>query len=224
MRQDENAFAQYGTLCHTLLEKWARDELLSFELSEEYEKMYASSVNCPFPPYPKGMPQKYYDAGLEYFNGFDGFGDAYEIVSVEEKFELDIDGYLFVGIADLVLRDKNTGEISVIDHKSKSMSSMKKDLDTYRKQLYIYAMHVKDRYSEYPSLLRFNMFKDGVFIDERFNEETLHATRKWVIGTIEDILMESDWDGAGSSYFCRFVCGVRNCCPVDFNRNYSSVQ
>ena len=51
-----------------------------------------------------------------------------EILSVEERFELDIRGNPFVGIADLVLRDKRDGGIIVIDHKSKSMQSMKKEL------------------------------------------------------------------------------------------------
>lgn len=56
----------------------------------------------PFPPFPKGMAEKYYLAGKEYFASFAGFGDNYEVLSAEEKFELNIGGNLFVGIADLV--------------------------------------------------------------------------------------------------------------------------
>ena len=100
---------------------------MSFELSDEYVKRYDNAVVHSFPPFPKGMPQKYYDAGKKYFDGFDGFGEKYEILTVEEKFEINIAGYLFVGIADLVLRDKETKEIIVIDHKSKSINSMKKE-------------------------------------------------------------------------------------------------
>ena len=47
---------------------------------------------------------------------------------MEDRFEIDIRGSRFVGIADLILRDRNTGAISVIDHKSKSMQSLTKDL------------------------------------------------------------------------------------------------
>ena len=126
--QEQNSFAEYGTHCHSLLERWAKGELMSFELADTYEAEYDEAVKHYFPPFPKGMAGQYYDEGLKYFQSFDGFGDDMEILSVEDKFELDIRGNRFVGIADLVLRDKNMGGITVIDHKSKSMNSMKKAL------------------------------------------------------------------------------------------------
>ena len=95
-----NAFSDYGTLCHEILEEWAKGSLPDFALAEEYERRYDQAVVHSFPPFPKGMPQKYYDAGLAYFEGFNGFGDDIEILTVEEKFEIDIGGYIFVGIAD----------------------------------------------------------------------------------------------------------------------------
>ena len=97
------------------------------------------------------MAQKYFDAGLDYFDHFDGFGDNIEILTVEERFEIKIGEYIFVGVADLVVRDRNTGEITVIDHKTKSNSQMKKDIQTYRKQLYTYAAFVKQKFGVYPS-------------------------------------------------------------------------
>lgn len=165
-----NGFSDYGTLCHKLLEEYAKNQTPMIALAEEYESRFDKEVINSFPPYPKGMGQKYYDAGLKYFEEFDGFGDEWEIISVEEKFELDIEGYTIIGLADLVLKNKNTGEIMVVDHKSKSASSMKKELNVYRKQLYIYAMYVKDRWGVWPSILRFNMFKEGFNIDEEFDE------------------------------------------------------
>lgn len=69
-------------------------------MAEEYEKRYEKSMCHTFPPFPKGMYQKYYDAGLKYFSDFSGFGDDIEILTVEERFEIDIDGYTFVGVAD----------------------------------------------------------------------------------------------------------------------------
>lgn len=159
------------------------------------------------------MPQKYYDAGLDYFQNFNGFGNV-EILSVEERFELDIKGYKFVGLADLVIRDKNTGEIIVIDHKSKSANQMKKDLLTYRRQLYTYAAYVKQRFGVFPSRLQFNMFKEGTVIDEVFDQSVFEETMDWIVETIESILYESDWKVSTSPFFCRFVCSVFNGCPA----------
>ena len=126
MPQEQNSFAEYGTHCHSLLERWAKGELMSFELADAYEAEYDEAVKHYFPPFPKGLAGRYYDEGLQYFRCFDGFGDDMEILSVEDKFELDIRDNRFVGIADLVLRDRNSGGITVIDHKSKSMNSMNK--------------------------------------------------------------------------------------------------
>lgn len=210
----ENGFAEYGTFCHKLLEEWAKGDCPEFALAEEYQNRYEDEVTAPFPPFPKGMPQKYYDQGLAYFESFSGFGDQYEILTVEERFEIDVDGYTLVGLADLTLRDKNTGAIVVIDHKSKSRSSMKKDLDTYRKQLYTYAMFVKQKYGVYPEKLVFNMFREQTFIEEPFNAEILEQTRRWIVDTIHEIEQCTDWMVSSSSFFCRFVCSVFDSCPA----------
>ena len=34
--QEQNSFAEYGTHCHSLLERWAKGELMSFELADAY--------------------------------------------------------------------------------------------------------------------------------------------------------------------------------------------
>lgn len=113
-----------------------------------------------------------------------------------------------------MIRDKKTGEITVIDHKSKSSSQMKKDLPTYRRQLYTYAAFVKQKFGVYPAKLQFNMFKEGTFIDEQFDMDEYNATMQWIVDTIESILFESDWMVSTSSYYCRFVCSVFDCCPA----------
>lgn len=212
--RDDNAFAQYGTWCHKILERYAKGQLPLIAMAEAYENGYDTAVTKPWPPFPKGMPEKYYEQGLNYFESFDGFGEQYEILSVEEKFELDIGGYPFIGLADLVLKDKDTGEITVVDHKSKSSSTMDKDLPTYRRQLYIYAAYVKKKYGVFPKYLKFNLFRENEWVTEEFSQEAFDETMRWVVDTIESILFEADWKVSCSSYFCRFVCSVFNDCPA----------
>ena len=214
MPQEQNSFAEYGTHCHSLLERWAKGELMSFELADAYEAEYDEAVKHYFPPFPKGLAGRYYDEGLQYFRSFDGFGDDMEILSVEDKFELDIRGNRFVGIADLVLRDKSTGDITVIDHKSKSMNSMKKAQYENTRQLYTYAAYVKERFGAFPTLLRFNMFRYGVNIDEPFSMERYEETMDWIERTIVEIKAEKEWKVSSSSYFCRFICSTRLYCPI----------
>ena len=214
MPQEQNAYAEYGTHCHSLLERWAKGELMSFELADAYEAEYDEAVKHYFPPFPKGLAGRYYDEGLQYFRSFDGFGDDMEILSVEDKFELDIRDNRFVGIADLVLRDRNSGGITVIDHKSKSMNSMKKAQYENTRQLYTYAAYVKERFGAFPTLLRFNMFRYGVNIDEPFSRDRYAETMDWIERTIAEIRAEREWKVSSSSYFCRFICSTRLYCPI----------
>ena len=187
---------------------------MSFELADAYEAEYDEAVKHYFPPFPKGMAGQYYDEGLQYFRSFDGFGGDKEILSVEDKFELDIRGNRFVGIADLVLQDKKTGDIIVIDHKSKSMNSMKKAQYENTRQLYTYAAYVKERFGEFPTLLQFNMFRYGVNINEPFAMERYEETMDWIERTIAQIKAEREWRVSSSGYFCRFICSTRMHCPV----------
>ena len=187
---------------------------MSFELADAYEAEYDEAVKHYFPPFPKGLAGRYYDEGLQYFRSFDGFGGDMEILSVEDKFELDIRGNRFVGIADLVLRDRNTGDITVIDHKSKSMNSMKKAQYENTRQLYTYAAYVKERFGAFPTLLRFNMFRYGVNIDEPFSRDRYAETMDWIERTIAEIKAEKEWKVSFSGYFCRFICSTRLYCPI----------
>ena len=184
------------------------------ELPGEFDSRYATAVCHPFPPFPKDMAGKYHAAGLRYFQSFEGFGQSQEILGVEEKFVTTIGGYAFSGVADLILRNVKDGSITVVDHKTKSPASMRKDLAASKKQLYVYAAFVKEKYGEYPALLRFNMIRDGGFIDEAFNPETYGGTMSWINDTIDLILLEDEWQASCSSYFCQFVCGVRRFCPL----------
>lgn len=214
MQQENNAYAEYGTFCHSLLERWARGELMSFELADAYAGGYDAAVRHDFPPFPRGLAGRYYEEGLMYFSTFDGFGDRWEILSAEDRFEIDLRGNRFVGVADLILRDRDTGEIAVVDHKSKSMKSLAKDLRANKRQLYLYAAHVRQRFGIFPALLRFNMFRYGESVDEPFSMAAYEDTLDWTEQTVRRIRNTDDWRVHESGYFCRYICSVRDHCPV----------
>jgi len=209
---ESNAFSEYGTLAHSILEEWADGFLTAEELPLEYERRYGSVVTSWFPPFPKGYAQKAYDQGLDYFRGFNGFGEGLEIVSAEKKYITKIGQYTFSGIVDLVLKDKE-GNFIVYDHKTKSAASMKKEMDLYRRQLYIYARFVYEEFGVFPKTIGFNMIKTNEVIEETFNKEKYDETMAWVEQTIDSILMENEWGTCKSDYFCKFICGLMGHCP-----------
>lgn len=212
LEKQQNAWAEYGILCHSLLEEYAKGELKAEALTAEYKRRYPDVVVHNFPPYPKNYAEKAFQQGIDYFDSFTGFGDGYEVVSTEEYFSIRIGSYTFVGISDLVLRDKNTSDLIVIDHKTKSESSMKNELDLYKKQLYIYAEHVKNKYGCFPTEIQFNMIKSCVPIIEKFSPEKHAETLQWVEDTIDLIFFEDQWEAKPNQYYCRYICPVFQHC------------
>ena len=204
-----NFFGEVGSWCHSLLESWAKDEIPAFLLAEEFEAGYDEHVKMAPPPFPKNLGATSHDQCLSYFENFDGFGDEWEVISVEDKFILTYEGYNISGIADLVLRHKETGAIRIIDHKTKSAASMAKEINLYRKQLYLYALWVKQEFGQWPAKLIFNMFKEHTEIVEEFSIDEMEATKQWFLDTIHEIETSDvfeDWDTNYSSYFCGQIC------------------
>lgn len=160
------------------------------------------------------MGKRYFDAGLAYFSAFDGFGAQYEVVSAEQRFQLDIAGWPFVGVMDLVLRDRDTGGLTVIDHKSKSAKTMKQPMKVYRKQLYLYAAAVKQAYGLFPSRLCFNLFRDQSMVTEAFTPDALADVLSWATQTIRDLLADIRWEARPSRYFCDYICSSAGHCPA----------
>lgn len=207
-----NAFSDYGTFAHSLLERWAKGELAPWELQIEWESGYDAAVTHPFPPFMKNYDSKAKALGSAYFASFNGF-PGYDIISSERRFTVPIGPYEFDGIADLVLRNQADGSLMVIDHKTKGASSMKKDIKLYRKQLYIYAHYVKQEYGEYPKTLAFNMIKTGELISEPFSMERMNETTDWVVSTIDAICTDTEFLPNPDAFHCQFLCDVRAQCP-----------
>ncbi len=217
IKGDGNAFSDYGTYCHKLIEEWAKGELPRIAMAAEYEDGYDEAVAHSFPPFPKGMPARYFEQGKGYFENFNGFGDEFEIIGVEDPFEIELGGNKVVGICDLILRNKNTGDITVIDHKSKTVDRMKKDYDTYVKQLYLYAAAVKQKYGVFPVRMAFNLFRSGEMMGEDFVYSKFLNVMGWIKATIAEIkteVPEGHIEPHKDQFFCRWLCDCLFDCPI----------
>lgn len=206
----ENAFAQFGTCCHEVLESYANKKVEIYELTSEYENLYPKIVTEKFPPNKyKDLNNSYYLEGYKFFSEFEGLDD-YKILGVEKEVKFDVGVFKFSGFIDLVLEDNNRN-IIIVDHKSKSKMS-KEEKEKYIKQLYLYSIPLIDEYKVYPKYLKFNMFRFQEWITEEFKLDKLEETKQWAINTINNIYQEKKWLPKSSKYFCSFICGHRHIC------------
>ena len=231
--QASNAFAERGTLIHDLLDQWAKKLLTKEDMLGEYERRYSDEVVTAFPRMlaAKGYAQKAYQQGIDFLENFDEF-EGYEVLSAEEKFKIDLplsDGTTrpFVGIIDLMLREKKYGDLIICDHKSKSMTSFKKDEDKMYRQQLIYSTYVKDKYGQFPQVMMFHLFNEGGVKPQRlFSQEQYDETIEWAtkqIKGIEDYTV-IDWLVCKEKpdFYCWELCGSRKECPNGVMPNFKS--
>ena len=223
--QSSNIFAETGTLIHDLLDQWAKGKLSVEELPDEYCKRFPNEVITPAPRMlaAKGYEEKNFNLGLDYFRNFDQFR-GFKIIGTETKFKTDIEGRPFVGVVDMVMQDEKTGEMIILDHKSKSLSSFRSSEEEMYKQQYVYSKYFFEEYGRYPDRLMFNLFKEGGLKQERpFRKEDYDKTIKWAIDTIERIESYEYIDFIGEckeqpkdnqpDWFCTQLCSFRKLCP-----------
>lgn len=211
--QAGNGFSDFGILTHEVLDQYAKGTITAEDCAAIYDMAFEEAVSAPYPPYPIGMRERAYHRGLSYFNSFTGFGEHYEIVGTEETIIGEVGGFRFKGIVDLVLRDKRDGRLVIIDHKTKSKASMNKDKAELRKQIYLYAHLVWQKYGEFPKQMGFNVIGEKwMLYDFELDEYT--ATIDWAVETINRIVAEVEFSGMYNDYFCKFICGSREDCPM----------
>ena len=223
----ESFFGQFGTFCHLILEKYAKEDLDLFELSPYYEEHFDEEVWMDA-PYIKGgdLKENYFYKGLEFFENLEPFLDEYEVLGVEKEVHFEIDGHDFVGYIDLLLKRKATGEIIIWDWKSGSLkllkngqvSGAKKEQEhflEFKRQLYLYAIPIIEEYGRVDAL-HWGLFKDGTNLEIKFDKEEFEAAVEWATNQIRNLYDRDDWppkeDAGDKDYYCRNLCGQRENC------------
>ena len=203
----ENAFAQCGSLAHSILERYAKGQLELYELADTFDKEFDDAVTMRFPHFFCDLRKKYHDDIVVYFDHFNGFG-KYKILGVEDKFNVDIDDWTFTGIIDLLLEDPE-GNLVVLDHKSKAEFKSKKEMHKYARQLYLYAFYVETKYGKRPTKLVFNMFRKRNIVEIPFSEEDYQEALQWARDTVAAIRTETEYEPTFDDFFCENLCDFR---------------
>lgn len=180
-----------------------------YDLLTEFENGYEENVPEEFPMLrnKKSMETGYYDDAINYLSSFSGFGN-YKILAVEEKFDVLINDFIFNGVIDLILED-NDGNIIIMDHKSKKTFANDDEEKKYKRQLYLYAYYIRERFGKFPTQLKFNMFRNLEIKTYEFIESEFDEAVKWMFESVE--MIRQIYCGY-NYFFCQNLCSAKLHC------------
>jgi len=216
----DNFYSTFGSLIHELLEKILKKEMTYDEAIEYYTYSFDDVV---LKDAPKDTIEKFFDRGLIYLSevNFDWLDDEFEIVGVEEELYFKIDEYEFVGVIDLLLKNKESGAYVIIDHKSsrypfgkngQPLKACLNQVEHYETQLYFYAEAVKQKFGVYPVQLTWNYFREGKWYSIPFDEEKISKSQEWAKNLISQIKKDKAFDSKEDFFYCKNLCDYRDSC------------
>lgn len=218
--QEPNYYAQVGSFVHKILEKVYNKKLKADDAIEYYLEHFDENVTAYAP---SNVKDKTFESCAEYLSDTDLINQfkRFKIVGVEQRVEFEIDGRKFTGFIDLLLQDKKTGELTIVDHKSSAypfnkngtVKASAKSFEKYKKQLYLYAHWVKEKYGEFPKTLAWNHFKDGGKIARiEFNKNEYDEAIKWFMDEIKAVNSDDSFEPQMDYFYCNNLCAYRNVC------------
>jgi len=217
---ESNYYAEIGSYVHEILALIFSGELAAKNAYKYFKKNYDTHV---FYTAKQSTMDKTNSAIEEYFKNINlDWLDQFEILGVELEVNFKVGDHDFIGFIDLLLRDKQSGKIVVLDHKSseypfKLNGEVKKksesSFNSYKRQMYLYCHAVNQLYGEFPDRIIWNHFKDGGKLAEiPFKESEYQETLKWFLNTVSEINSEENFEPNEDFFYCSNLCNFRNSC------------
>lgn len=218
-----NYYAEVGIFVHSILEMIYNGELKYEDALNYFIDNFDDNV---FYETRQSVMDKTYEACADYFAEVDlDLTERADILGVELKIDTSIGEYKFTGYIDLLLRDKESGDIYIVDHKSSSYpfkqdgkSVKKKDQSNflkYKHQMYLYCKYVFEVYGKYPKWIVWNHFKDGKFAKIPFNKAEYDEALEWYKNQIHTIECDNDFESNREFFYCTQLCNFRASCEYN---------
>ena len=228
-------------MVHKCLEIYCGGVLPPDQILEYYDSHFDDYCQTWFP---EEKREQYYLQGYEYLQHIENNLPLvdYEILGIEKKlsFELKefrdeyrdesgkLPSYQMTGFIDLLLKNKNSGEIEIRDHKSSTMRFSKKTGQPYKsdaehwkafqRQLYLYSYPLVESGVEVTSL-SWNMFRSGVIKVIPWVKEDYDEAVTWALDQIHLLEKEEEFAPKEDFFYCKNLCGYRDSCFVANQKN-----
>lgn len=213
-----NAYQEIGSYGHSLNEQIFKKEMTVQQALDDCVENFDDYV---FEYISDSSKEKKYIALCDYLSVFDeSYEERFEIIGVEMEFHWRIGKYKCVGYADLILKNKETGKIYLIDHKSAS-HFMKKDgtplknqednFCAYRYQMYMYCDAIKKKLGLQVDYIVWSHFLDNSSVTMiPFDENEYNESLDWVVSTIKKIYRDNEFEAKENYMLCFRLCDFRD--------------
>jgi RecB family exonuclease len=223
-KKESKFHAEYGKFIHRILERYFKNEFNEQECLDYYIEHFGNEVTS----YIKGSTKdKLFMAGIDYFSTLEWEDNDFEILKVEGEVKFSIDKFNFIGYIDVLLKNRNTGDIVLRDHKSgespigkrgRVLKNKEEEYKDHKRQLYLYSISVYDEYGYYPKYLEWNYPRNKTRHRIEFNEEELKEAKDWALDNLRKIYKDKSFDPIANYVNCYMLCDVcENCVYRQFN-------
>ena len=207
-----NFYAGFGTYMHRIHELFYTGILKQEDLVPYYIEHF-DEVG-----YHKGR-SKYFVEGLNYLEGGIQVVPS-SVLGVEQVINFKVDKYDFTGVIDLLYKNAD-GTLTICDHKShplqprsnrKKPTASDRELDSYLKQLYLYAHGVHQLGLGDVGVLQFNCFRIAKTLDNIYLKEKEEEAVAWAVDTIRSAENAERFPPFQDWFFCHNLCDHREVC------------
>lgn len=215
---ETNFFAENGKCMHEVFE-----EIFNGTINiEDSPKRYTDKFDeiCEFTK--KETMESTFEKCINYLCEIEPINkEKYEIIGVEMKLNFKIGKYKFVGFADLVVKDRETREVILVDHKQathflkKDGTPLKNQLENfvaYKHQMYLYCKGLYDEFGIKVDEIVWHHFKEATITKIPFKQEELDNTIEWANDVISKIKKDKTFEYKDSYVMCKSLCDYRNDC------------
>lgn len=216
---ESNYFASNGKCMHEVFEAILNEEIDIDECTQLYADKYDLICETTRPD----TMASTYEKCMDYLSVIEPIDkDKYEILGVELELNFKIGKYKFTGFVDLLVRNKETDEVILVDHKQathflkKDGTPLKNQLENflaYRHQMYLYCKGLLDERGIKVDKIVWNHFKGfepPTVIP--FRQEEYEETLEWALKLIEKIKRDKTFKHKDSYIMCKSLCDFRNDC------------
>jgi len=211
-----NFFADFGLLCHQVLQEYFEGKIEISDMPKFYEDNYGKFIVSQCPSYPAGMEQNYYDSGLGFFQNFQFDKSLYDVIMIEKSIDAEYHGISLSVKPDLILKEKSTGNHILVDYKTSKIKKSKKDkqrqLEDYLRQFYLYVQFLwLEKNIEIKKIIIWYI-RDNVQQEIIVDPLCVLNVLEWFENTIEKIKNEEIWpnnEDPSNRYFCDQICSMR---------------